>query len=97
MGDSAWTKSKVRNEYYLHNYLPDMPELNLTNPKVREELKVTHSMARPNLKKKCGVGDKSYRSIKVLTEMAQNLHQLKSHLLEPNLLKCTSILVSIVK
>ena len=41
MGDSAWTKSKVRNEYYLHNYLPDMPELNLTNPKVREELKVT--------------------------------------------------------
>ena len=51
MGDSAWTKSKLRNEYYLHNYLPDMPELNLTNPKVREELKVTHSMARPNLKK----------------------------------------------
>ena len=41
MGDSAWTKSKVRNEYYLHNYLPDMPELNLNNPKVREELKVT--------------------------------------------------------
>ena len=65
MGDSAWTKSKVRNEYYLHNYLPDMPELNLTNPKVREELKVTNSMARPNLKKKCGVGDKSYRSIKI--------------------------------
>ena len=41
MGDSAWTKSEVRNAYYLHNYLPDMPELNLTNPKVREELKVT--------------------------------------------------------
>ena len=41
MGDSAWTKSKIRNAYYLHNYLPDMPELNLTNPKVREELKVT--------------------------------------------------------
>ena len=45
-----------------------------------------HSMATANLKIKLGVGDKYHRSIKVHTQEAQNQHQLKSPLSDPNLL-----------
>lgn len=35
----AWTRDKVKNEFYLHQFLPEQPDLNLSNPFVREELK----------------------------------------------------------
>ena len=31
----AWTWDAHRNQYYLHNFLPDQPDLNLWNPEVR--------------------------------------------------------------
>lgn len=37
-GGSAWTKDPVRNEYYLHQFWPDQPDLNLRNPDVLKEL-----------------------------------------------------------
>lgn len=39
-GKSAWTWSDVRKQFYFHTHLPEMPDLNLENPKVKEELKV---------------------------------------------------------
>ncbi|OGI18543.1 MAG: hypothetical protein A2287_06475 [Candidatus Melainabacteria bacterium RIFOXYA12_FULL_32_12] len=33
---SAWTKNYKTNEYYFHTFLPEQPELNWRNPKVRE-------------------------------------------------------------
>ena len=47
MGDdrsgSAW-KCNIdtrKDQCYLHNFLPEMPDLNLKNPDVREKIKVT--------------------------------------------------------
>ena len=40
-GDSAWEHSDIRNASYLHNYLPDMPELNLRNKDVRQNILVS--------------------------------------------------------
>ena len=50
-----------------------------------------HIMARVNLNKSKKSLDFYYQSIKVHTQEAQNLHQLKSPLSDPNFLsKCTS-------
>ena len=52
---------------------------------------MSHSMARANLNKSKKSLDFYYHSIKVHTQEAQNLHQLKSPLSDPNLLsKSTS-------
>ncbi len=40
-GDTAWEWEPKRGQYYLHQFLPDQPDLNLRNEKVQEELKVT--------------------------------------------------------
>lgn len=38
-GVPAWTWSPLRHEFYLHHFLPEQPDLNMTNPLVREEFK----------------------------------------------------------
>ena len=40
-GGSAWTLERKRNQYYLHQFLPQQPDLNVRNEKVREELEVS--------------------------------------------------------
>ena len=47
-GKPAWTWSDERQAWYLHNYLEEMPDLNLRNPDVVEELLV-------KLKKTCQI------------------------------------------
>lgn len=37
-GGSAWTFNKTRNQYYLHYYGKQQPDLNWENPKVREAI-----------------------------------------------------------
>ena len=37
-GGSAWTFDEVRGEYYLHQFLPEQPDLNVRNAEVRKEL-----------------------------------------------------------
>uniref|UniRef100_A0A646QFB4 alpha-glucosidase n=1 Tax=Hemiscolopendra marginata TaxID=943146 RepID=A0A646QFB4_9MYRI len=37
-GGSAWTYNEVRQQYYLHQFYPEQPDLNLRNPAVKEEL-----------------------------------------------------------
>ncbi len=39
VGDSAWTFDKSTNQYYLHSFLRQQPDLNWENPNVREALK----------------------------------------------------------
>ena len=41
IGESAWEFSKIRNASYLHNYLQEMPQLNLRNKEVRGKLLVS--------------------------------------------------------
>ncbi len=38
-GGAAWTWEPRRRQYYLHNFLPSQPDLNLRNPDVREAIK----------------------------------------------------------
>lgn len=38
-GGPAWTWEPRRRQYYLHNFLPSQPDLNLRNPEVREAIK----------------------------------------------------------
>lgn len=38
-GGSAWEWSPIRKQFYLHQFLPEQPDLNLTNPLVRQEMK----------------------------------------------------------
>lgn len=38
-GDTAWRWSPTRKEFYLHQFLPEQPDLNLRDPAVREEFK----------------------------------------------------------
>lgn len=38
-GQTAWRWSPTRREFYLHQFLPEQPDLNLRNPLVREEFK----------------------------------------------------------
>lgn len=38
-GGPAWTWSKMRQQFYLHQFLPEQPDLNFRNPAVREEFK----------------------------------------------------------
>lgn len=38
-GKTAWLWSPIRKEFYLHQFLPEQPDLNLRNPLVREEFK----------------------------------------------------------
>lgn len=40
-GGSAWKLDQVRNEFYLHQFSEDEPDLNLTNPAVLEQLDET--------------------------------------------------------
>lgn len=42
-GGPAWTWDSRRCQYYLHNFLPDQPQLNLHNPEVEAAL---HAVAR---------------------------------------------------
>lgn len=35
-GGSAWTRDRHTDQYYLHSFLPEQPDLNWTNPAVRE-------------------------------------------------------------
>ena len=37
-GGEAWTYDPLRKQYYLHNFLPEQPDLNWYNPEVRETL-----------------------------------------------------------
>jgi alpha-glucosidase len=37
-GGSAWTKDKHTGQYYLHSFLPEQPDLNWTNPAVRDAM-----------------------------------------------------------
>jgi len=37
-GNSAWTLDKKTNQYYLHSFLPQQPDLNWRNDKVRAEM-----------------------------------------------------------
>lgn len=37
-GGPAWTWDATRKQHYLHNFLPEQPDLNLHNPEVRAEL-----------------------------------------------------------
>jgi alpha-glucosidase len=37
-GGAAWTWSAKRRQYYLHNFLPEQPDLNFWNPDVRAEV-----------------------------------------------------------
>lgn len=37
-GGSAWTFDESRRQYYLHNFLPEQPDLNWYNPRVRAAL-----------------------------------------------------------
>jgi len=37
-GGAAWTYDQQREQYYLHNFLPEQPDLNWYNPEVREAL-----------------------------------------------------------
>ena len=37
-GGPAWEWDAGRRQYYLHNFLPAQPDLNLTNPKVQEAM-----------------------------------------------------------
>ncbi|CAM6053455.1 unnamed protein product [Sphagnum tenellum] len=39
-GQSAWTYSEVRGEFYLHNFLPEQPDLNLENTEVQHDLEL---------------------------------------------------------
>jgi len=36
-GGPAWTYNKKRNQYYLHNFLKEQPDLNFHNPQVQKE------------------------------------------------------------
>ncbi len=38
-GGSAWEYCKEREQYYLHSYAVEQPDLNFDNPRVREEIK----------------------------------------------------------
>lgn len=38
-GGPAWTWNEARKQYYLHTFLPEQPDLNWANPKVRAEMK----------------------------------------------------------
>lgn len=38
-GGPAWTRSEIRNEFYLRQFLPQQADVNMSNPAVREELK----------------------------------------------------------
>ncbi len=38
-GGPAWTWEPRRRQYYLHNFLPSQPDLNLRNPQVREAIR----------------------------------------------------------
>jgi alpha-glucosidase len=40
-GGSAWTKDSIVGRYYLHNFLPEQPDLNWWNEGVREEFAKT--------------------------------------------------------
>lgn len=37
-GGPAWTWDSHRNQYYLHNFLPEQPDMNLHHPAVQEEM-----------------------------------------------------------
>ncbi|MER6299762.1 alpha-amylase family glycosyl hydrolase [Kitasatospora sp. NPDC001539] len=37
-GDSAWTREEAGGQYYLHSFLPSMPDLNWRNPAVQEAM-----------------------------------------------------------
>ena len=37
-GGSAWSWDGLRGQYYLHNFLPSQPDLNVRNPEVQEAL-----------------------------------------------------------
>ncbi len=37
-GGTSWQWDNVRKQYYLHNFLPEQPDLNLHNPQVQEAL-----------------------------------------------------------
>ncbi len=38
MGGPSWTWEPRRQQYYLHNFLPQMPDLNLHNPEVQDAM-----------------------------------------------------------
>lgn len=37
-GGAAWSWDARRRQYYLHNFLPEQPDLNVRNPRVQDEL-----------------------------------------------------------
>jgi hypothetical protein len=47
-GEPAWTWNEDRKQFYFHNFLPEMPDLNLMDGGVKNEIKVG-SKQRPIL------------------------------------------------
>ena len=39
VGKSAWTYNENRKAWYYHTFLSEQPDLNMRNPRVKEEMK----------------------------------------------------------
>ena len=86
-GRSAWTFSETRQQYYLHHYLPEMPDLNLKQPQLREEIKAIfrHWLSQN------GVMGVHIGSLDLLIENEDNTLQI-----EPDVKQCVEFLTGLV-
>lgn len=46
LGGSAWEWNEDRNEFYLHQFAKEQPDLNFRNPAVKEEMLVRCALLR---------------------------------------------------
>ena len=86
-GRSAWTFSETRQQFYLHHYLPEMPDLNLKQPQLREEIKAIfrHWLSQN------GVMGVHIGSLDLLIENEDNTLQI-----EPDVKQCVEFLTGLV-